>query len=125
MRILARDVAAFVAAKHGMTFEGLCAPRRVRHVARPRQIAMYAIRRLCPHMSYPTIARILHKKDHTTVMHGVRKVESLIQTDYEVARVVADALAYFRPVEEPAPIAAAVQFQVLCSQYGQAMRAAA
>lgn len=125
MRILARDVATFVAAKHGLTFDGLTSPRKVRHIVRPRQIAMYTIRRLCPHMSYPAIGRLLGKKDHTTVIHGIRKVASLMTFDNEVACAVAETMHHFRPAEEPSPLAKAVQFQALCSQYGQAMRAAA
>lgn len=126
MRVLARDVALYVAKMHGLNMDGLCGQRRSRDHTRPRQIAMYAIRKLCPHMSYPSIGRILGWRDHTTIMHGVRKIESLIAVDYEIAQSVRDTLAFFRTGDEPAtPLVAAVQWHALCNQYGQAMKAAA
>lgn len=126
MRIMARDVAEFVAKRHGLTFDDLYSQRRTRHYARARQIAMYAIRRLCPHMSYPGIGRLLGWRDHTTVIHGVRKIAELMALDYEIAESVRDTLAFFRTGDEPSvPLAAAVQFHALCAQYSQAMKAAA
>ena len=125
MRILARDVATFVARKHGMTLDGLRAPCRRLHIARPRQIAMHCIRRLCPHMSYPEIARLLNLRDHTTVIYGAKKAAELALVHHEVANVIADTLHHFRQPDEIATIAQAVQFQALCNGYSQAMRAAA
>ena len=63
--------------------------RRARTVARPRQIAMY-LAKLLTLRSLPEIGRKFDR-DHTTVMHAVRKVEELIQEDQSVAESV-DAL---------------------------------
>jgi len=47
--------------------------------ARPRQIAMYLAKTLTPR-SYPEIGRLL-RRDHSTVMHGVRRIEALRASD--------------------------------------------
>ena len=95
VRIMARDVADFVAERHGMTFERLCAPGTRRDQARPRQIAMYSIRQLCPHMSLPHIGRLLGGRDHSTVLHGVKKIEDLLPTDDRIALEVDEVMAHF------------------------------
>lgn len=130
--VMARDVIQYVAAAHGRTFADMCSERRTRAFARPRQIAMYCVRHLCPHISTPEIGRRLGGRDHTTVLHGVRKISALVGVDAEIALFVAETLAHFRDAaraqmadEEVSPIAAAVAFQSLCAQYGQAMKAAA
>lgn len=128
MRIMARDVAAFVAHQHGLTVAQLYSQRRTRAYARPRQVAMYCIRQVCPHMSYPGIGLLIGGRDHTTILHGVRKITSLIPFDYEVAAAVHDTLAHFRDLETTdtgSPLVRALQWNVMCSQYGQAMKAAA
>ena len=54
--------------------------RRSRAVARPRQIAMYLSKQLTTR-SLPEIGRKFGGRDHTTVIHAVRKVESLRESD--------------------------------------------
>src|SRR5690348_15825661 len=49
---------------------------RSRHIARPRQIAMWLARQLTLH-SLPEIGRALGSRDHTTVLHGIRKIDEL------------------------------------------------
>lgn len=101
MRISARSVAEFVAKRHNMTFAQLIAERRNRDVVRPRQIVMYAIRELCPHMSFPATGRMLGGRDHTTVLHGVRKIEELIPIHDTIEAEVNLTLAHFRDMKEP------------------------
>ena len=60
--------------------------RRARTVARPRQIAMY-LAKLLTLRSLPEIGRKFDR-DHTTVMHAVRKVEELVKEDQSVAESV-------------------------------------
>lgn len=95
VRITGRAVADFVAERHGMTFERLCVTCHRRALARPRQIAMYAIRQLCPHMSLPAIGRLLGGRDHTTVLHGIRKIEELMHLNDRVAREVDEVMVHF------------------------------
>ena len=54
--------------------------RRSRVVARPRQIAMY-LSKICTTRSLPEIGKLFGGRDHTTVIHAVKKVESLYKTD--------------------------------------------
>lgn len=54
--------------------------RRSRVVARPRQVAMYLCK-ICTTKSLPEIGKLFGGRDHTTVIHAVKKVESLYKTD--------------------------------------------
>ena len=54
--------------------------RRSRIIARPRQIAMY-LSKICTTKSLPEIGKRFGGRDHTTVIHAVKKVESLYKTD--------------------------------------------
>jgi chromosomal replication initiator protein len=59
--------------------------KRVRSLARPRQIAMALAKELTP-MSLPEIGEAFGGRDHTTVLHACRKVHELVEADHTVAR---------------------------------------
>ncbi len=59
--------------------------KRVRSLARPRQIAMALAKELTP-MSLPEIGEAFGGRDHTTVLHACRKVQQLVEADHIVAR---------------------------------------
>ena len=59
--------------------------RRARRVARPRQIAMYLCRELTEH-SLPNIGRLFGGRDHSTVMHAIRKIEDIAISDGAIER---------------------------------------
>jgi chromosomal replication initiator protein len=59
-------------------------PKRVRTIARPRQVAMYLAKTMTTR-SLPEIGRRFGGRDHTTIMHGIRKVEELMSTDSQLA----------------------------------------
>src|ERR1700722_13048433 len=61
--------------------------RRARIVARPRQVAMYLAKQLTQR-SLPEIGRKFGGRDHTTVMHAVRKIEELTRSDRALAEDV-------------------------------------
>jgi chromosomal replication initiator protein len=61
--------------------------RRARQVARPRQVAMYLAKQLTAR-SLPEIGRKFGGRDHTTVMHAVRKIEELSTEDASFAQDV-------------------------------------
>ena len=63
--------------------------RRNRAVARPRQIAMYLIRRLTSH-SLPDIGEYFGGRDHTTVLHAFNKINKEYETNPETRRLVDD-----------------------------------
>jgi chromosomal replication initiator protein len=69
------------------TFE-MRAARRSKSVVHARHIAMYLARELTP-KSYPEIGRMFGDRDHTTVMHAVKRVERLCATDAKAANDVA------------------------------------
>jgi chromosomal replication initiator protein len=58
--------------------------RRARAVARPRQVAMFLSKQLTQR-SLPEIGRKFGGRDHTTVMHAVKKVEELMANDQAFA----------------------------------------
>ena len=65
----------------------LVSARRAVVVARPRQIAMYLAKRLTTR-SLPEIGRKFGGRDHSTVIHAVRRIEALRDTDREIDRAV-------------------------------------
>lgn len=89
-RIKARAVVEYVAKRHGISLGEITGRQTA------RQIAMFVIRDSCPHLSLPQIGRALGGRDHTTVIHALRKIESLMATDPVIAAEVKTALEYFR-----------------------------
>jgi chromosomal replication initiator protein len=59
----------------------IVSPKRDKHIVVPRQIAMYLLRSEL-HLSFPKIAVELGRKDHTTAIHSVEKIEKAIKLDY-------------------------------------------
>ena len=78
-RITIEEIQKRVAEHFEIRFADMHSPRRARAVARPRQIAMYLAKQLTSR-SLPEIGRRF-SRDHTTVMHAVKKVEALCQAD--------------------------------------------
>jgi chromosomal replication initiator protein len=58
--------------------------RRTANVVRPRQVAMYLSKVMTPR-SLPEIGRRFGGRDHTTVLHAVRKIEGLVGNDTMLA----------------------------------------
>ena len=74
------DIQKKVANHYNIKVSEMSSARRVRAVVRPRQIAMYLSKILTP-KSLADIGTKFGKKDHTTVMHAVKKVEQLMSGD--------------------------------------------
>lgn len=72
-----------VAEHYKLRMTDLLSARRARDVARPRQVAMYLAKKLTPR-SLPEIGRRFGGRDHTTVMHAVKRIESLRASDREI-----------------------------------------
>jgi chromosomal replication initiator protein len=70
------DIQKRVCEHYNIKMADLLSPRRARAVARPRQVAMYLAKQLTTR-SLPEIGRKFGGRDHTTIMHGVRKIEEL------------------------------------------------
>jgi chromosomal replication initiator protein len=86
-RITVDEIQKTVAEHFNMKQADLLSERRTRAIARPRQIAMYLCKQHTTR-SYPDIGRRFGGRDHTTVLHGVRKIEELLPQDDQIARDV-------------------------------------
>jgi chromosomal replication initiator protein len=81
-RVTIEDIQKQVASHFSIKVSDMHSARRSRTVARPRQIAMYLSKKLTS-KSLPEIGRKFGGKDHTTVMHAVKRVEELMASDNE------------------------------------------
>ncbi len=73
-----------VVAEHfGIKAEDICSKKRNSEFVLPRQIVMYLCRELTA-TSYVNIGKLLGKKDHTTIMHGVNKITAEIKNNEEI-----------------------------------------
>ncbi len=79
-RITIEEIQKRVAEHFNIRLADMHSARRARAVARPRQVAMYLAKQLTSR-SLPEIGRKFGGRDHTTVMHAVKKVEELRSTD--------------------------------------------
>ena len=72
-----------VASHFNLNIEEMLSPRRSRSLARPRQIAMYLAKQHTTN-SLPDIGRKFSNRDHTTVIHAVKKIGELLKKDNEI-----------------------------------------
>lgn len=79
-RVTIEEIQKKVAEHFNIRLADMSSARRARAVARPRQVAMYLAKQLTQR-SLPEIGRKFGDRDHTTVMHAVRKVDELCGTD--------------------------------------------
>lgn len=82
------DIQRKVAEHYNIRLADMMGPKRARNVARPRQIAMYLSKQLTSR-SLPEIGRRFGGRDHTTIMHGVRKIEELLVEDSAMVEDIA------------------------------------
>ena len=75
-KVSVEEIQRKVAEHYNIRLSDLVGPKRVRTLARPRQIAMYLAKQMTSR-SLPEIGRRFGGRDHTTIMHGVRKIEEL------------------------------------------------
>lgn len=76
-----------VANHYAVKLSDMSSARRLRQVALPRQVAMYLAKKLTT-LSLPEIGKNFGGRDHTTVIHAVKKVKSAMQTDASLAEDV-------------------------------------
>ena len=67
----------------GVKSEDITSKKRNAEFVVPRQIIMYLCRKLTD-TSYTNIAKLLNKKDHTTIIHGCSKIEAEISTNKDL-----------------------------------------
>ncbi len=83
-KISVEEIQRKVAEHYNIRLSDMIGPKRVRTFARPRQIAMYLCKQLTSR-SLPEIGRRFGGRDHTTVMHGVKRVEELRTADAQIS----------------------------------------
>lgn len=122
-RIAGHDVIRVVADVTNTPMASLVGQQRYRRVARPRQLAAYLMRELCPHLSYPAIGRLLGGRDHSTIIHAQKNILNLIDTDadlYMAANVCRARLSNNH--DTPAAEVKAVPFWTMCYAYERAIQ---
>ena len=83
-KVTIEEIQRKVAEHFNIRLSDMIGPKRVRTIARPRQIAMYLAKQLTSR-SLPDIGRRFGGRDHTTIMHGVRKIEELMTADSQLS----------------------------------------
>jgi chromosomal replication initiator protein len=86
-RVKIDDIQKLVATHYGVSRSDILSSRRTANVVRPRQIAMY-LSKVMTLRSLPEIGRRFGGRDHTTVLHAVRKIDELLGKDKNLAEVV-------------------------------------
>ena len=85
-RRTAKEVMSGVAAQHGLQFSDLLSVRRHRKLSHIRFEAIYKAYVHCPHMSMPAIGRALGGRDHTSILHAIRRYCEMNDIDYDLVR---------------------------------------
>ena len=83
-KVTVEEIQRKVSEHYNIRLSDIIGPKRVRVIARPRQVAMYLAKQLTTR-SLPEIGRHFGGRDHTTVMHGVRRIEELKSLDNQIA----------------------------------------
>ncbi|MGB0960608.1 MAG: chromosomal replication initiator protein DnaA [Halocynthiibacter sp.] len=83
-KITIDEIQRKVSEHYNIKLSEMIGPKRVRSIARPRQVAMYLAKQLTSR-SLPEIGRRFGGRDHTTVMHGVKKIEELMPIDNQIS----------------------------------------
>lgn len=83
-KVTVEEIQRRVSEHYNIRLSDMIGPKRVRNYARPRQMAMYLAKKMTSR-SLPEIGRRFGGRDHTTVMHGVRKIEELMTLDSQIA----------------------------------------
>jgi chromosomal replication initiator protein len=83
-KLTIEEIQRKVAEHYNIRLADMIGPKRLRTIARPRQVAMYLAKQLTAR-SLPEIGRRFGGRDHTTIMHGVRKIEELMAADSQLA----------------------------------------
>lgn len=83
-KVTVEEIQRKVSEHYNIRLSDMIGPKRLRTYARPRQIAMYLAKQLTSR-SLPEIGRRFGGRDHTTVMHGVKRIEELAHKDSQIA----------------------------------------
>ncbi|MFA5004377.1 MAG: chromosomal replication initiator protein DnaA [Candidatus Saccharimonadales bacterium] len=87
--VSARQIVERTARHFQISIEDILGPKRDKDIVVPRQIAMYMLRSEL-HLSFPKIARELGRKDHTTAIHSVEKIEHESRLDSDMREALSE-----------------------------------
>jgi chromosomal replication initiator protein len=83
-KVTVEEIQRKVSEHYNIRLSDMLGPKRLRQIARPRQVAMWLAKQLTTR-SLPEIGRRFGGRDHTTVMHGIRRIEELKAGDVQLA----------------------------------------
>jgi chromosomal replication initiator protein len=83
-KVTVEEIQRKVSEHYNIRLSDMIGPKRLRSYARPRQVAMYLCKKMTSR-SLPEIGRRFGGRDHTTVMHGVKRIEELKVSDGQIA----------------------------------------
>ncbi len=93
-RITASEITKFTARHYGLKLSEIKSRNNSKHIAFPRQVAMYLCKQLT-NMSYPDIGKQFNDKHHSTVMHSVKKIAQLRAQEAEIDRTIQSLVDHF------------------------------
>lgn len=82
-----KQIVETISVYYNLSIEDICSQRRNKEIVRPRQIAMYLLRKE-NNMSFPSIGDYFGGRDHTTAMHACEKIEKLLEHDEELTQEI-------------------------------------
>lgn len=88
-RLTSKQVVERTARHFQVPVGDIIGPKRDKHIVVPRQVAMYLLRSEL-HLSFPKIAGELGRKDHTTAIHSIEKIEKAIKLDLQMRQIVSE-----------------------------------
>ncbi len=93
-QVTAGDIIKFISRHYGLKVSEIKSKNNSKHIAFPRQVAMYLCKQLT-NLSYPDIGKQFNDKHHSTVMHSVKKIDSLRQKESDLDRTIQSLIDHF------------------------------
>ena len=99
--------------------------QRAKRFYRPRQVGMWLAGQMLPHLSLPQIGRAFGNREHTTVMHALRKIEAMRRSDPGFAVLVDDVRAIIAGRAVDLPGASSLEAEQMAVSIAEALTTAA
>lgn len=96
--ITVKEIIETVASYYSVTVVDIASARRTMNIMIPRQAVMYLARELTG-LSLPQIGARLGNRDHTTILHGIRKMQKRINSDASIAEAISNIRARLMQLE--------------------------
>ena len=93
-RVTAGEIIKFIARHYGLKVSEIKSRNNSKHIAFPRQVAMYLCKQLT-NSSYPDIGKQFNDKHHSTVMHSVKKISQLRSQEADIDRTIQGFVDHF------------------------------